>query len=188
MHILYLITKEVDDTQKFKYLFRIYGKNEEFITMQTLKEMLESFESERQLNNFKYLKKISEEQFLEYVQECPFSLEPLNKFRYVIFLNIGIKPKTPEEEKFAVLSLLNNELDLDQFLQDNLLEGKEFFLINKKFWNQWTQYVGINMEIGQSYRSDRPKGISNKDLLEGKSKICMKSILLYNQDYIVLPE
>jgi hypothetical protein len=48
-----------------------------------------------------------------------------------------------EEQKQAVLKLLNGNSNIQGFIYQHLETESQYYIINSKFWNQWTANVGF---------------------------------------------
>lgn len=66
-----------------------------------------------------------------------------SRLSYLINIELGVRPKEDYEEVDAILNVLNGYSDLYEFAVNHMLEISEFYLLNKKFWEEWRSLVGF---------------------------------------------
>ena len=69
------------------------------------------------------------------VEEIDFT--PLIQIKPMIIAMAGLIPQDDDEEREAILAGLNQNRNLTSFIYDNLPEETEFYVLEKKFWDQW---------------------------------------------------
>lgn len=63
--------------------------------------------------------------------------------KYSFLVHLGLKPMSPEDEKFSIQILFNGKNDLSQIIKSSLVKEEQFVIIPKTFWEDWMTYVGF---------------------------------------------
>ena len=107
--------------------------------------------------------------------------------KYMMIAMTGLIPKDDEEEREAILSALNHNRQLTSFIYDHLPEESEFYVIEKKFWDQWCTSMSFEAESKFSIKKEHKDFIDNKSLMEDMHQYRMKD-LTYKEDYVLVPK
>ena len=75
-------------------------------------------------------------------------------------VEFGLPPKTPDDECNVIYNLFDG-LKPDVYMKKNMVEDAEFFLLNKKFWEDWRSYSGHNQK--KISTAKKPMGIKNEE-------------------------
>ena len=73
-------------------------------------------------------------------------LHHFTKLQTLFMVEFELRPSAPEVELEAIRLCLDGETDLKAYMQKALQtarEGEYYYLMNKKFWLQWSAYVGL---------------------------------------------
>jgi hypothetical protein len=57
---------------------------------------------------------------------------------------MGLKADNDNEEKEAILAALNNNHNIETYINEHLEEEDTFYIIEKTFWDLWCMNVGFN--------------------------------------------
>ena len=66
-----------------------------------------------------------------------------------------LRPETGRAERKVIESVLDGNMNVHDYIKINMSEGKSFYIINKRFWDQW-----------QDYSQSDSKLLSNKRVIE----------------------
>lgn len=109
---------------------------------------------------------MSLETFAEIFDKKRVSLAPLRLARPMITAMVGLNVKDAKEEKAAVLAALNGNKHLDNYIYENLPKEKEFFIVNKDFWENWCRAINWHEDNDIGLKFERKLTIENRGLLE----------------------
>ncbi|VYS62217.1 unnamed protein product [Arabidopsis thaliana] len=96
-------------------------------------------------------------------------------------------PFTPEEEKRIVSELTSES-------EDNLKQGNLYFVISKRWYTSWQEYVensANECSSGESSEAPRPGPIDNHDIIESDSDINdpqLRRLLVEGENYVLVPK
>lgn len=100
---------------------------------------------------------------------------------------MGLNPKNDEEEREAILSAFDQCRNIEQYIQDNLDKETTFFIVEKPFWEAWSQNYGFKQDMKFKDKVKMKEEIDNLSLMEPDHIFRMKD-LEYNEHFVVLPE
>lgn len=75
------------------------------------------------------------EEFMTELESMHLDLSQLEEARSMMIAMMALTPSNEDEEKQAILSALNHTKNVDLYIFDNLLEEKEFYVCERKFWD-----------------------------------------------------
>lgn len=101
---------------------------------------------------------------------------PLLAVRPMILAMTGITPANDEEEREAILTALDHNYKINSFLYENLPEETEFYVLEKKFWDQWCTSMNFNGNAKYSIKKEHKAFIDNKQLMEEMHEHRMKDV------------
>jgi hypothetical protein len=52
-----------------------------------------------------------------------------------------VRPETGRAERQILESILENNLNLQDFIVSNMRKNDKFFIVNKRFWDKWLDYT-----------------------------------------------
>jgi hypothetical protein len=52
-----------------------------------------------------------------------------------------VRPETGRAERQIIESILENNLNLQDFILLNMRKNDKFFIVNKRFWDKWLDYT-----------------------------------------------
>jgi len=82
---------------------------------------------------------------------------------------------------------MNNNHNLETYINEHLEEEDTFYLIEKQFWEQWCNNVGFNDSQNISFKREKSKFINNEKLLEPKHDFRLRDVT-YNEDFLIVPK
>jgi hypothetical protein len=128
-------------------------------------------------STFASQKKLSCESFLQLLEKKRINLTPLRQAKPMIIAMVALNPVNPKEEKQAILAALNKNKHLDNYIYENLPKEKEYFVVDKAFWDSWCQAINWMEETEFGLKIDRPLGINNLSLMEPNHQFRMKDLV-----------
>ena len=63
-----------------------------------------------------------------------------NKIRTVLYVELEVRPETGVQERPIVKTMLD-QMNFVQFADMNMEKGDSFYILNKRFYDQWFDYV-----------------------------------------------
>ena len=51
-----------------------------------------------------------------------------------------MRPESGELERLVIKNTLGGHLDLNRFILENMQKNDGFYIVNKKFWDEWLSY------------------------------------------------
>ena len=82
-------------------------------------------------------KSIFLETFCEYLEYKP----QFSKLRTILHIELGVRPETGLEEREVIYNVLDETLNLNRYCTMQMKKGDGFYLVNKKFFDNWTSYI-----------------------------------------------
>ena len=62
----------------------------------------------------------------------------------LLHIEFGISPRSATKELQVIQCAMGGHTDPKEFLDANMPEYEWLYIINKKFWVQWSAYVGLS--------------------------------------------
>ena len=127
------ICKSDDEEEIKNYLFEIFSKNSLYVKKQAIIDFNEVFGFPK--NSFGTVSKLSNDAFHKGLDGKKVNFAVLREARPMMTAMFALIPASDKEEKYAILSALHGNKNLDSYIYEHLPEEKEFFIIEKAFWD-----------------------------------------------------
>jgi hypothetical protein len=62
-----------------------------------------------------------------------------------------VRPETGRAERQILESILENNLNLQDFIVSNMRKNDKFFIVNKRFWDKWLDYTGSESNLFSAF-------------------------------------
>jgi hypothetical protein len=101
---------------------------------------------EENLSSIQQIESLKKQEFLKICDSLDIRLSYFTKLSTLLDVEFQLKTRNPDRELEVPRAELDNVLDLKEFLQIVLKtsdKDDQFFLLSKKFWIDWTAYVGL---------------------------------------------
>ena len=92
-----------------------------------------------------------------------------------------VRPETGRAERQIIESILENNLNLQDFILENMRKNDKFFIVNKRFWDKWLDYTRC-----ESNSSTLLTSLETKRDKEASFKIDNESLFLQKTRSLVL--
>ena len=81
---------------------------------------------------------------------------------------IGLQPQSVQEERDSILSILNNQKNIEQAIHTELdQKNSKFYVIEKEFWDSWVDNVNFKGDKSSfAIRKQKKNVIDNLSLIE----------------------
>ena len=123
------------------------------------------------------------------------------KFPTLFIVEFGLKISRPSAQLEAIRICLDGETNLKEWTLKSLQTAKEdeaYNLLNKKFWLEWSAFVGLKEKDPygltkrtssheESKKARRPAGLVNERLRASTTSNYLKPTLVYGKDYVIVP-
>jgi hypothetical protein len=63
-----------------------------------------------------------------------------------------VRPETGRAERQILESILEKNLNLQDFIISNMRKNDKFFIVNKRFWDKWLDYTGSKSNFSAFYQ------------------------------------
>lgn len=60
------------------------------------------------------------------------------RLKTILYIELEVRPESGVMEKTIIMSTLGGNLDLNKFIVENMQKNDGFYVLNKKFWDEWT--------------------------------------------------
>ena len=141
--LVLIFCKQVEERDRLEFLFDVFSKQSDMMSKGPIKDFIEIFKLPQQV--FKLATSLSKEQFLENLENEVVDYTALEQAKPMITAMTAIIPANDDDECAAILAAFNGNRNLESFIYETLPEEQEFYVIEKKFWDQWT--VAMNFTI-----------------------------------------
>ena len=142
---------------------------------QALTDFIEIFHVPRGV--FSTNTKISLDAFMTALENKKLNFGPLRQAKPMITAMVALKTESAKEEKAAILAALNGNKHLDNYIYEALPKEKEFFVVDRVFWDEWCQSVNWLQDTDFGLKVDRVLSIKNQDLMEPLHQFRMKDLV-----------
>ena len=101
---------------------------------------------------------------------------------------IGLQPQSVQEERDSILSVLNNQKNIEQAIHTELdQKNSKFYVIEKEFWDSWVDNVNFKGDKSSfAIRKQKKNVIDNLGLIEEGHQYRLKEEVNYNEDFIIV--
>ena len=141
--LVLIFCKQVEERDRLEFLFDVFSKQSDMMSKGPIKDFIEIFKLPQQV--FKLATSLSKEQFLENLENEVVDYTALEQAKPMITAMTAIIPANDDDECAAILAAFNGNRNLESFIYETLPEEQEYYVIEKKFWDQWT--VAMNFAI-----------------------------------------
>ena len=111
--------------------------------------------------------------------------ENLEKLKYIPFIFFEVKCQLLQCQKNCVLLMLNNE-SIDDYILKCIEIGKKYYIINKKFWDDWLELVkwNENENLEPEIKQSKTIEINLNSISDNSGNILPN--MVYMKDFILL--
>ena len=121
--------------------------------------------------------------------DCDLNFQLYENAKYSMIGMVGLTPQNIQEERDAILALLDSNRNVEQVITENLWREQPCYIIEKDFWDSWTDNVSLRgNQSSFNTRSEKKTMIDNLRLIEEGHQYRLKDDLNLNEDYVVLPK
>lgn len=112
------------------------------------------------------------------------------KCKPTVLAMLALRPLNEEQEKEAILSMLNYNHHIETYIQDHLDKEEVFYVMNKRFFDAWSSHVGFNSNLERSSflikKEEKLKIIDNASLIENMHSLRLTDVT-YGTNYVIVP-
>ena len=137
--IIQICKTDDDDEEILSYLFDVFAKQQPYLKKQAITDFAEVFGLPK--STFGNYSKLSSESFFKAIEGKKVNFSVLRDAQPMITAMVALTPKNDKEEKLAILSALHGSKHLENYIYEHLPEEKEFFVLEKKFWDDWCHAI-----------------------------------------------
>jgi hypothetical protein len=62
------------------------------------------------------------------------------RLRTILYIELEVRPESGSLEREIIKNTLGGDLDLNKFILNNMEKGDGFYILNKRFWDEWQTY------------------------------------------------
>ena len=133
--LVLVFCKQGEDSDRLEFLFDIFSKQQSMMLKTAIKDFIDIFKLQAQA--FRLATFLTKEQFLAELEDVTVDYSPIEQAKPMILAMTAVIPANDDEERDAVLAAFNGNRNLESFIYENLPEETEYYVIEKKFWDQW---------------------------------------------------
>ena len=183
--LVLIFCKQVEERDRLEFLFDVFSKQSDMMTKGPIKDFIEIFKLPQQV--FKLATSLSKEQFLENLENEVVDYTALEQAKPMITAMTAIIPANDDDECAAILAAFNGNRNLESFIYETLPEEQEYYVIERKFWDQWTVAMSFAIDDQYQMKKELKENIDNKALMEPMHEFRMKD-LTYKEDFVLIPK
>lgn len=105
------------------------------------------------------------------------------RLKTILYIELEVRPESGEMEKVIIKNTLGGHLDLNKFILDHMQKNDGFYVLNKKFWDEWVHYTKSKCTVKDAASRLR---IENSKLLDN-SDSKKHSRLVLDSNIVVVP-
>ena len=110
---------------------------------------------------------INKEKFIEYTTLCDLNFKLYEVSKYAIVGMVGLKPQDIEEEREAILAVLDQNRNIEAAIHSELEKFETFYVMEREFWDSWTDNVSFKgNQSSFATRKQKKQIIDNDNLIE----------------------
>ena len=91
--------------------------------------------------HIKTIQTLERSTFMELYSEYLDHSYQFQKLRTILYVEMRVRPETGRAERQIIESILENNLNLQDFILQNMRKNDKFFIVNKRFWDKWLDYT-----------------------------------------------
>lgn len=88
------------------------------------------------------------------------------RLKTILYIELEVRPEFGAMERSIIKSTLGGHLDLNKFIIENMQKNDGFYVLNKKFWDEWCSYSkskGSVKDAASRFRIENSKLLDNTD-------------------------
>lgn len=117
------------------------------------------------------------------------------KLRTILYVEMRVRPETGRAERQIIESILENNLNLQDFILSNMRKNDKFFIVNKRFWDKWLDYTRsesnsltlLTLPLETKRDKESSFKIDNESLFLQKTRSLVLQPLKLNENIVVMP-
>ncbi|TNV87076.1 hypothetical protein FGO68_gene9179 [Halteria grandinella] len=138
---------------------------------------------------------ISRQDFLEDTSNLNLDFTKYESCKHTVTALLALKPDNQLHEREAILSVLNHNNHIEDYIEQHLDVEDTFYIVIKKFFDAWAQHVGFSSTSAlmdpktQSFQIKKQEKLSiidNNTLIEILHTVRLQDVQ-YGVDYIIVP-
>ena len=110
---------------------------------------------------FGSVSKLSSDSYYKVLEGKKLNTNVLRDASPMMIAMVALTPMNDKEEKKAILSALNGNKHPENYIYEYLTEEKEFFIVEKRFWDEWCKSVNWESEAEFGIKMERKDKIEN---------------------------
>ena len=184
--LVFVVCKEQDERKKLEFLFNLFSNHKDQMSRKSMRDFAEIFKLG--INFFSQRgNAVSKQEFIDDCVGIGIDFFLYEKARYAMIAMMGLATSTEEEEREAILSVLNNNHSVEGYIQESLELEDTYFVVEKQFFEAWCMNVEFLEEKNYIIKKEKMNVIDNATLLEPWHEKRMRDVV-YNEDFILLPK
>ncbi len=92
------------------------------------------------LEQLKRIQTLDRNTFLELYSDYLDHSYQFQKIRTILHVEMKLRPESGRAERQVIENVLDGNMNVHDYIKINMSAGKIFYIINKKFWDQWLEY------------------------------------------------
>lgn len=90
---------------------------------------------------------LTRQEFIEDTKDVQLDFGKYETCKPTLTAAMALRTNTEQEERDAMLSVLNHNHHIEDYINDNLDKEDTFYLLNKKFFDAWSLHVGFTSSL-----------------------------------------
>lgn len=87
------------------------------------------------------IKELDKDKFVDYFVSYLDHTSQFNKLRYILYIELGLRPGFSSLEYEIINNTLDWTFDLNEYALKNMRKGDAFYVLNKKFYDSWLEFT-----------------------------------------------
>lgn len=64
-----------------------------------------------------------------------------DKIRTILYIELAVRPESGMQEREIIKTTMDGSIDLNKYAVTHMQKNNCFYLMNKRFWDQWQQFT-----------------------------------------------
>lgn len=188
------IAKTNKEPNKLSFLFDIFAGFQSVMKEKQINDFIQVFQLKPDhFDSGAKRKNIEKQEFVEATTFCDLNFKIYEVARFDLIGMLPLIPKDIEDERDAIVAVLNGNTNLEQEINSKLdsdkhWDGGPFYVIEKEFWDSWADNVSFRGNKSKfAIRKEKKQAIDNLSLIEDGHEFRMKEVY-YNENFIIVPK
>lgn len=104
-------------------------------------------------------------EFIDDTIEMNLDFSIYEKAKHTLIAMMGLKPQSDSDEREAIISVLNNNHNIENYIQEHLEIEETYYIVEKTFFDAWSMNVEFTDDKNYVIKKEKMQIMDNAEML-----------------------